>query len=199
MMKLKLNEYYVMSKEESKKFFESDAEGLNKIEKGQTGVLYLLTDELLQYNIIEVEEGENIQDIIANIHVWQEEDIENCEDIIEIDSDEENAINYKKLEKLKSTYENVIDEIRIQQANGDLGKLVMLRGEFDTTFDSFFDDEELRRRYNAWNTEEDIIDINILNADLEEKLNNEDLEKLIKFYENYIGELSDKLKELKSK
>lgn len=101
----------------------------------------------------------------------------------------------EKLEELKEEYSNKQDEKFIEEANGSLSKLCNLRTEFDETFDKmffddmFFDNEELRKKYNAWDLEEDCINLDISNADLEEKLDYEDLERLIKFYENAIAEL----------
>ena len=94
-----------------------------------------------------------------------------------------------KVEELNKQYEEVKDEINGIKADGSLSKLCNLMQEFDETFDQFFDDEELRKKYNAWDYEEDCPIYNKDNADLLEELDKEDLEDYIDFYTNYIGQL----------
>lgn len=103
-----------------------------------------------------------------------------------------------KVKGLMEQYEDVKDEINQFKAGGSLSILVNLRSEFDETFDQFFDDKELREKYNAWNDEENTLDFDITNDDLLEMLDNEDLKKYIDFLQNYVGELDDELNELKS-
>ena len=103
-----------------------------------------------------------------------------------------------KLTQLKEKYELLMDEKNILKADGSLSKLANLRSEFDETFDYFFDNEQLRRKYDAWNDEEDCINFDITNTDLEEMLKEEDLKSLVEFYENSIGSLEDEINELKS-
>jgi hypothetical protein len=103
-----------------------------------------------------------------------------------------------QLTQLKEKYEEVMDERNILKADGSLSKLANLRGEFDETFDYFFDSKQLRKKYDAWNDEEDCINFDITNTDLEEMLKEEDLQNLVEFYKNYIGSLEDEINELKS-
>ena len=55
-----------------------------------------------------------------------------------------------KIEELNKQYEELKDEINGIKAGGSLSKLYNLMNEFDETFDQFFDDEELRKKYNDW-------------------------------------------------
>ena len=103
------------------------------------------------------------------------------------------------LTELKAKYEEVKEKIDKEKANRDLGKLVNLRQKFDETFDNFFDDEDLRKKYNAWNNEENEPNFDISNRDLEEMLSAEDVTALCDFYTNYIEELEDELRDLLSK
>lgn len=103
-----------------------------------------------------------------------------------------------KVEELNKKYEEVKDEINGIKADGSLSKLCNLMQEFDETFDQFFDDEELRKKYNAWDYEEDCPDYNKDNADLLEELDKEDLEAYIDFYTNYIEQLEEQLYNLQT-
>ena len=102
----------------------------------------------------------------------------------------------KNLTELKAKYEDLRNKINTEKANGDLGKLINLRGAFDETFDSFFDDAELRKKYDAWKDEENEPNFDISNNDLEEMLDIEDVNALCEFYRNYIGRLEDELRDL---
>lgn len=104
--------------------------------------------------------------------------------------------NKEKLVELKKIYEEIKDNINLEKANGNLSKLVNLRAEFDETFDIFFDDKELRLKYNAWSREEDTINTDFSNTDLENMLDDEDIEKLCEFYNSYISDLEFELQEL---
>ena len=104
----------------------------------------------------------------------------------------------EKLEGLKRKYEAVIDEINTLKADGDLAKLCNLRNTFDETFDSFFDDEAIAQKYGDWDEEEERRKLDKSNGDIEEELDEQDLIELVKFYENYIGELEDQLINLKN-
>lgn len=114
---------------------------------------------------------------------------------------EETEIKRKELleilDGLKVKYDDIIDEINILKADGSLSKLCNLRDTFDETFDQFFDDKELRIKYDDWNFETDSIAFNLCNRELEELLDNADLQGLISFYEGYIGRLEDELRDLK--
>lgn len=103
-----------------------------------------------------------------------------------------------KLEGLKRKYETVLDEINVLKANGNLAKLCNLRDKFDETFDSFFDDEAIAKKYGDWNEEEERRLCDKSNGDIEEELDEQNLSELVKFYENYIGELEDQLIDLQN-
>ena len=107
--------------------------------------------------------------------------------------------NKERLLSLKKMYEDVKDNVNFKKANGSLSKLANFRSEFDTTFDLFFDDKELRLKYNAWDIEENIINTDMTNSDLEDMLDDEDLEKLCEFYDEYISDLVCELQELKNR
>jgi hypothetical protein len=109
----------------------------------------------------------------------------------------------EKLEGLKRKYEEVIDSINILKADGSLAKLCNLRDQFDETFDSFFD--EIRTKiFNSEKAGLSETDIGHLsqriydtgNSLLEENLDEQELAELVKFYENYISELTDQFGEL---
>ena len=94
-----------------------------------------------------------------------------------------------KVEELNKQYEELKDEINGIKAGGSLSKLCNLMSEFDETFDQFFDDVELRKKYNDYDFEEEYIKFEKGNSELLEELDHEDLE-------NYIGELKDELMNL---
>jgi hypothetical protein len=96
-----------------------------------------------------------------------------------------------KIEELKKVYADRKDEIFLQKADGNLSKLCNLRSEFDETFDLFFDNEELRKKYDAWNIEEGTINFDITNSDLEITLDDEDAEKYINFLNKAIDNLEE--------
>ena len=104
-----------------------------------------------------------------------------------------------KLDTLKIQYDNLYNEIIYIKANGNLSKLCTLRGMFDESFDTFFDDEGLRKKYNDWNYENDCILFEKTNSDLEEELDKKDLKKYIEFYKDCIDILNDKINELKER
>lgn len=101
-----------------------------------------------------------------------------------------------RLEGLKKKYEAVMDAINILKADGDLAKLRNLRDIFDETFDSFFDDEAIAKKYGDWDGEEERRLCDKSNGDIEEELDEQNLSELVKFYENYIGELTDEFVDL---
>ena len=101
----------------------------------------------------------------------------------------------KKLTELKKRYNELKHDINIKKANGNLGKLVNLNTTFDESFDIFFDDKKLRKKYNAWNNEHDLPNFNISNEVLEEMLDNEDKNALCDFLEIEIDVLEEELKE----
>lgn len=104
-----------------------------------------------------------------------------------------------KIEELSKKHLDLQDEIIMIKANGDLAKLFNLReqAKFDENIDTFFDDPELRKKYNDWDYENDCIKFEKTNQNLLQELDKEDLEKYIKFYERYISTLEDELALLK--
>jgi hypothetical protein len=57
-----------------------------------------------------------------------------------------------QLEVYKKEYADTLDEINKLKADGSLSRLCNLRATFDETFDTFFDDEAIARKYNDWNS-----------------------------------------------
>lgn len=109
---------------------------------------------------------------------------------------EEEYVN-QKLEYLEMEYEDITDEINLIKANGSLSKLYNLNSVFDETFDYFFDNEELRKKYNDWDYENDCILLEKSNNDLLKELDKEDMKSYIEFYENYIEELKYELLDIR--
>lgn len=104
----------------------------------------------------------------------------------------------KEVLMLNKKYKLLIGKINFKKAQGNLSTLYNLNTEFNETFDKFFDNEELRKKYNDWNYEENCIKFNKSNNDLLEELDEKDLEQYIEFYENYIEDLEDELNELRT-
>lgn len=105
----------------------------------------------------------------------------------------------KKIEELQKEYFNLKDEINLEKASGSLSTLCNLRNQFDETFDAFFDQEEIRKKYNDWSYEDDCILFEKSNDDLLEALDEEDLKAYIEFFEGYLGDLNDELAEIRLK
>lgn len=99
------------------------------------------------------------------------------------------------LQAKKEIYENLREEVNVLKASGSISKLINLRNEFDESFDAFFDDKDLRKKYDAWDEDENCINFEISNTMLEEMLDNEDIINLIAFYDNLIYELEEEKKE----
>ena len=104
-----------------------------------------------------------------------------------------------EIEKLNGKYENLMNEINLEKAQGNLSKLYNLNTSFDETFDQFFDDLELRKKYNDYDFEENCIIFDKTSVNLLEEFDEEDLKRYIEFYNNYISQLEDELNELKRK
>lgn len=102
----------------------------------------------------------------------------------------------KEVEKLKEKYLELMSEINLKKANGNLGQLFSLNEEFDETFDLFFDQVELRKKYKDYNYELEIISFEKTNEELLKELDEEDLKLYIDFFMKYIKELEEKLEEL---
>ena len=97
----------------------------------------------------------------------------------------------EQIENIKEKYESLKDEINIIKADGSLSKLCNLRSEFDETFDFFFDNKDLRKKYNAWDKKDNCLDANISNRDLEEILDESDKKSFIEFINSQIDILED--------
>lgn len=106
------------------------------------------------------------------------------------------AIEKQKLrniiEEIMTEYNNLRDKLILEKANGDLAKLCNLRDEFDETFDPFFDDKELRIKYDSWDDKENNPDYYISNTDLETMLDCKDLETYILYIKEQIGLLKER-------
>ena len=102
----------------------------------------------------------------------------------------------KNIKELNNEYEEVKEKINVLKANGNLSKLYNLREEFDETFDTFFDDIDIRKKYNDYDYENECIKFEKSNNDILEELDKNDLENYIEFYINYIGVLDDELIDL---
>lgn len=102
----------------------------------------------------------------------------------------------KDVEKLNKQYEDIKDQININKAKGNLSKLCNLREEFDETFDYFFDDKNLRKKYNDWDYDNNCIMFEKSNTDLLKELDEKDLSNYIVFYKEYIEQLEDELTEI---
>lgn len=100
------------------------------------------------------------------------------------------------LQERKAHYDDLKDEVNLLKADGNLAKLCNLRTEFDESFDAFFEDKDLRKKYNAWDVEEDSIDFDVTGAELEEMLDNEDITKLIEVYNEIINSLEEEKQEI---
>jgi hypothetical protein len=103
----------------------------------------------------------------------------------------------EKVLNLNEKYEELMDATNQEKAQGMLSKLFDLKRTFDETFDHFFDNENLRKKYDDWDYEEDCIRMEKSNNDLLKELDEKDLKSYIDFYENYISELEDELNELR--
>lgn len=102
-----------------------------------------------------------------------------------------------KIKELDNKYEDLKHEINLEKAQGNLSKLYNLNTTFDETFDSFFDDVELRKKYNDYDFEEDCIIFDKTSVNLLEEFDETDLKSYIEFYNNYISQLEDELNELR--
>lgn len=103
----------------------------------------------------------------------------------------------KEIKSLNQQYEDIKEKIYLEKANGNLSKLYNLRNEFDETFDQFFDDKDLRKKYKDWDYEEYCIKFEKTAEDLLKEFDKEDLNKYIEFFKNYISDLECELRDLK--
>lgn len=102
----------------------------------------------------------------------------------------------EEIKGLDVKYERIIEKLNTAKADGNMSALYNLRTAFDESFDEFFDDEDLRRKYGGWDEEEQQPLFNETNTSLLEMLDDEDLEDYIDFYEELIEQTEDELNEL---
>ncbi len=166
----------IITGEGLKTYFGSDADALLQIAKGIIYGIELLVDTEKKH--------------ACYVYVTEKELKDNIRNGIYIDDDYEGVLDYL-IQDAMTKYENIRDEIFLVRACGDLSKLCNLRNEFDETFDYFFDQAELRKKYNAWDFEENQINTDITNADLSNMLDDDDKLKYLKYIEDRINILQE--------
>lgn len=102
-----------------------------------------------------------------------------------------------RIDELMNEYEEAYDDLNHKKANGNLGKLINLREEFDTVFDTFFDQEEIRKNHDDWDYEEEMPLLEKSSVDIISQFSDEEAAQYIEFLENYIGEINDEIAEIK--
>jgi len=102
-----------------------------------------------------------------------------------------------KIDMLKEEFKRLREDKIEIKVDGNINKLMELNNEFNDTEDNFFDQEDLRKKYNDYDFENEEILLKKSNEELENELDKEDLEQFIKFYENSISILQDEIDELK--
>jgi hypothetical protein len=103
----------------------------------------------------------------------------------------------EKIDLLMLKYEDVREKEYFMRHFDNLANRVNYSCEFDETFDLFYDNKELRLKYNAWDIEQDCIDFDVTNTDLRSLLDEEDQTKLAEFIENRIGYMQDHIEDMK--
>jgi len=132
------------------------------------------------------------------------EDVDGWEDgmgnTIRVPKSEKNNLGklHGELNQLKEKYDALKRNINIEKAGGDLARLCNLNTEFDETFDVFFDQDQLRKKYDSWDTEEDCPLITLSNDEMLSLLDEQDLQSYINFFKSYFDELEAELDNLKS-
>lgn len=102
------------------------------------------------------------------------------------------------LSEAKQRYNDLYDQRICLIAGENLSKLCNMRSEFDETFDSFFDDKNLRTKYNAWDADDNCPDYNFSNADMENMLDDADIKDFIDFVNTASGVIEDWISETAS-
>lgn len=163
-------------KEELNEYFGSDADTLLQIEKGNIYGIELVVDtEKKHASYIFIIESELRGDIRNGIYI----------------DDSYTVALTTLIENTMTKYENIRDEIFLVRSAGDLAKLCNYRTEFDETFDYFFDDADLRKKYKAWDYEENCINTDITNSSLAEMLDDSDKLKYLEYIEKRIDDLQE--------
>lgn len=104
----------------------------------------------------------------------------------------------KELEKVRTELEKVVEEIVFEKAHGNLSTLINLREKYAEKeremLDNFFDEELLRKKYNAWDEEEDEPNLtDFTNCDLEKIINDNEIEILIQGYKILIDQIQENI------
>jgi hypothetical protein len=116
----------------------------------------------------------------------KEEDLKNLENIkVSMSNSNTNEV----IRSLISNEAKRVDTLESTKLRKELNKLKKKCININT--DKFFNEEEIRIKYNDFDIVNCIIPYELSNAELESMLDNEDLKELIKFYEDYISELEE--------
>lgn len=108
-----------------------------------------------------------------------------------------NKMFERKIENLMGIYEKLRHQINIEKADGNLSRLVNLEMEFDERFDYFFDDVDLRKKYNDYDYKNKCIKLDKTMDDLLQELDQEDLKKYVDFLHDLTDMQYEELQELK--
>lgn len=108
-----------------------------------------------------------------------------------------NKLFERKIENLMKVYDELRFEINIEKANRDLSKLINLQNEFDERFDYFFDDIDLRKKYNDYDYKNKCIKFEKTTNDLLKLFDEEDLKKYVDFLHNLTDIQYDELQDLR--
>lgn len=108
--------------------------------------------------------------------------------------------NSTDIELLTDIYKELEDRNFIEQANGSLSALANLREPDGTLFDDcffncFFNCEEVAKKYDDWDEECESRAFDFTNAELREKLDDEDKQEYIKLLKSLIDEQAYQLEE----
>ena len=101
-----------------------------------------------------------------------------------------------KIDMLKEEFKSLREDKIEIKVDGNINKLMELNNEFNDTEDNFFDQEDLRKKYNDYDFENEEIIFEKGQITLEEQLDDIDLQQLIICYENSISILQDEIDEL---
>ena len=104
--------------------------------------------------------------------------------------------NSTDIDLLTDIYKEIEDRNFIEQANGSLSALANLREPDGTLFDDcFFNCEEVAKKYDDWDEECESRAFDFTNAELREKLDDEDKQEYIKLLKSLIDEQAYQLEE----